>query len=53
MPEYVYIGEEPRTYPGLGLEAVPGQTYSLSDIPDHRFIPAEPKSPKSAKNEQE
>lgn len=50
MPDYVYTGDEPRTYPSLGLEVEPGGTYSLSDVPDHRFTEQTDKPKKSPKS---
>ncbi|WP_159030536.1 hypothetical protein [Streptomyces sp. CB01201] len=44
MAAYTYRGTEPRYYPGLGIEAVPGLSADLDEDPgDGRWQPTRPK----------
>ncbi|MFE9372249.1 hypothetical protein ACFYM2_21115 [Streptomyces sp. NPDC006711] len=45
MAAYTYRGTEPRYYPGLGIEAVPGLSAELDEDPgDGRWEPTRSKA---------
>jgi len=37
MARYLYVGDDERYYPTLGLSAKPGGEYDLTAAPDDRF----------------